>query len=148
MTPQQIELVQASFLRVQPIAEVAAELFYNRLFTLDPSLRPLFKGDMKQQGRMLMSVIGVAVNGLRNLDTLAPVVRKMGARHVGYGVKTEHYQTVGSALLWTLEQGLGSFFTPQVRDAWAAAYELLATVMQMGAIEAGSAQSAQGEVAA
>jgi hemoglobin-like flavoprotein len=148
MTPQQIDLVQQSFSRVQPIADAAAELFYDRLFTLDPSLRPLFRGDMKQQGRMLMSVIGVAVNGLRNLDTLAPVVRKMGARHVGYGVKTEHYQTVGAALLWTLEQGLGSFFTPQVRDAWAAAYELLATVMQMGAIEAESAQAAQREVAA
>ena len=105
----------------------------------------MFRGDMKQQGRMLMSVLGIAVNGLRNVDTLAPVVRKLGARHVSYGVKTEHYQTVGSALLWTLEQGLGAFFTPQVREAWATAYELLATVMQMGAIEA---QSAQGEVAA
>ena len=145
MTPQQIDLVQQSFGRVQPIADAAAELFYNRLFTLDPSLRALFKGDMKQQGRMLMSVLGIAVNGLRNLDTLAPVVRKLGARHVGYGVKNEHYQTVGAALLWTLEQGLGDAFTPDVRDAWATAYELLATVMQMGAIEA---QSAQGEVAA
>jgi hemoglobin-like flavoprotein len=145
MTPQQIDLVQQSFGRVQPIADAAAELFYNRLFTLDPSLRSLFRGDMKQQGRMLMSVLGIAVNGLRNLDTLAPVVRKLGARHVGYGVKNEHYQTVGAALLWTLEQGLGDAFTPDVRDAWATAYELLATVMQMGAIEA---QSAQGEVAA
>lgn len=145
MTPQQIDLVQQSFARVQPIAETAAELFYDRLFTLDPSLRAMFRGDMKQQGRMLMSVLGIAVNGLRNLDTLAPVVRKLGARHVGYGVTTEHYQTVGSALLWTLEQGLGAFFTPPVRDAWATAYELLATVMQMGAIEA---QSARGEVAA
>jgi hemoglobin-like flavoprotein len=144
MTPQQIDLVQQTFTQVQPIADTAAGLFYERLFTLDPSLRPLFKGDMKQQGRMLMSVLGVAVNGLRNLDALTPIVRKMGARHVGYGVKNEHYQTVGSALLWTLEQGLGPAFTPDVRDAWAGAYELLATVMQMGAIE----QSAQGEVTA
>lgn len=145
MTPQQIDLVQQSFARVQPIADAAAELFYDRLFSLDPSLRAMFRGDMKQQGRMLMSVLGIAVNGLRNLDTLAPVVRKLGARHVAYGVKTEHYQTVGAALLWTLEQGLGSFFTPDVRDAWATAYELLATVMQMGAAEE---QSLQGEVAA
>ncbi len=145
MTPQQIDLVQQSFARVQPIADAAAGLFYGRLFELDPSLRPLFKGDMTQQGRMLMSVLGIAVNGLRNLDTLAPVVRKLGARHVGYGVKTDHYQTVGAALLWTLEQGLGTFFTPQVRDAWATAYELLATVMQMGADEE---QSAQARVAA
>ena len=88
MTPQQIDLVQKSFAQVQPIADAAADLFYGRLFELDPSLRPMFRGDMKQQGRMLMSVLGIAVNGLRNLETLAPVVRKLGARHTGYGVKT------------------------------------------------------------
>jgi hemoglobin-like flavoprotein len=133
MTPHQIDLVQKSFAQVKPIAAAAAELFYNRLFTLDPGLRPLFKGEITRQGQMLMSMIGAAVAGLRNLETLAPVVRQLGARHVGYGVRTEHYATVGSALLWTLEQGLGPQFTPEVRDAWADAYELLSDVMQMGA---------------
>lgn len=133
MTPHQIDLVQKSFGEVKPIAATAAELFYNRLFTLDPGLRPLFKGEMAKQGQMLMGMIGAAVGGLRNLETLAPVVRQLGARHVGYGVREEHYATVGSALLWTLEQGLGSKFTPEVRDAWSNAYELLSDVMQMGA---------------
>ncbi|MRD46783.1 globin family protein [Caenimonas koreensis] len=135
MTPQQITLVQKSFADVKPIAGPAANLFYNRLFTLDPSLRKMFKGDLTAQGQMLMSMIGAAVMGLSNLEVLAPAVRKLGARHAGYGVRTEHYAVVGSALLWTLEQGLGSKFTPQVREAWTGAYELLSEVMQLGAME-------------
>ena len=135
MSPQQIDLVQKSFAEVKPIAAAAAGLFYNRLFILDPSLRHMFKGEMTKQGQMLMSMIGAAVAGLRNLETLAPVVRQLGARHVGYGVRTEHYATVGSALLWTLGEGLGEKFTPEVRDAWAAAYDLLSEVMQLGAME-------------
>ncbi|MES3001631.1 MAG: globin family protein [Pseudomonadota bacterium] len=139
MTPQQIDLVQQSFGEVKPIAAAAAQLFYTRLFTLDPSLRPMFKGEMSKQGQMLMSMIGAAVAGLRNLETLAPVVRQLGARHAGYGVRTEHYATVGSALLWTLDQGLGEKFTPEVHDAWAAAYGLLSDVMQLGAMEPAAA---------
>jgi hemoglobin-like flavoprotein len=135
MSPHQIDLVQRSFAEVKPIATAAAGLFYNRLFILDPSLRHLFKGDMPKQGQMLMSMIGAAVGGLRNLETLSPVVRQLGARHVGYGVRTEHYATVGSALLWTLGEGLGEKFTPEVREAWAAAYDLLSDVMQLGAME-------------
>lgn len=135
MTPQQITLVQATFADVKPIATTAAELFYNRLFTLDPSLRPLFKGDMGQQGQMLMSMIGAAVSGLKDLERLAPVVRQLGARHVRYGVQAQHYATVGSALLWTLDQGLGDKFTPAVREAWTQAYTLLSEVMLLGAME-------------
>jgi hemoglobin-like flavoprotein len=136
MNSEQINLVQSTFGEVRPIAVAAAELFYARLFELDPSLRPMFKGDMGQQGRMLMAMLNSAVNGLTNLDALVPVVRQLGARHVKYGVREEHYATVGSALLWTLEQGLGEKFTPAVRDAWAAAYAMLAGVMQMGETEA------------
>ena len=139
MDSRQIDLVQQSFAEVKPIAATAAELFYGRLFTLDPSLRPLFKGDIVRQGQMLMSMIGAAVAGLRNLDTLAPVVRQLGARHVGYGVRREHYATVGAALLWTLEQGLGAKFTLDTRLAWAEAYALLSGVMQAGAAEAAEA---------
>lgn len=135
MTPNQIDLVQQSFANVRPIAAAAAELFYQRLFTLDPSLRALFTGDMQRQGQMLMNMIGAAVSGLSRLETLAPVVRQLGARHGGYGVRAEHYGTVGATLLWTLEQGLGARFTPEVRQAWACAYEVLAEVMQMGAAE-------------
>jgi len=135
MTPQQIDLVQQTFADVKPIATTAAELFYSRLFTLEPSLRPMFKSDIRQQGQMLMSMIGAAVNGLKNLDALVPVVRSLGARHASYGVRDEHYAIVGGALLWTLEQGLGDKFTPDVRNAWAAAYGLLADVMMLGAAE-------------
>lgn len=135
MTPKQIDLVQQTFADIKPIAQAAAELFYSRLFMLDPSLKKMFKGDMAKQGQMLMSVLGTSVNGLRNLPALAPVVRHLGARHAGYGVKDEHYATVGSALLWTLQIGLKEKFTPEVRDAWAAAYALLSDVMKLGAME-------------
>ena len=135
MNSEQINLVQASFEDVRPIAATAAELFYDRLFMLDPSIKHLFKSDMPNQGRMLMSMIGSAVHGLKDLDNLAPVLRNLGARHVGYGVREEHYVTVGTALLWTLSAGLGEKFTPEVREAWTAAYGLLADVMQFGALE-------------
>jgi hemoglobin-like flavoprotein len=136
MNSEQVSLVQTSFEDVRPIAVVASELFYTRLFVLDTSLRPLFKGNMADQGRMLMSMLSSAVGGLTRLDTLAPVLRNLGARHVAYGVRDEHYETVGSALLWTLEQGLGDKFTPAVREAWTLAYGLLSGTMQAGAREA------------
>lgn len=142
MTPHQIQLVQSTYSAVKPIAATAAELFYTRLFTLDPALRPLFKGEMHKQGQMLMSMIGSAVQGLSNLERLVPIVRQLGARHLGYGVRTEHYAVVGSALLWTLERGLGEAYTPEVNEAWASAYSLLADVMQLGAIEEASAEEA------
>jgi hemoglobin-like flavoprotein len=142
MNSEQITLVQSSFAEVRPMASTAADIFYKRLFVLDPSLRSMFKADLSDQGRMLMAMLNSAVNGLTQLDSLVPVVRQLGARHVKYGVQDEHYLTVGKALIGTLEQGLGDKFTPAVRDAWASAYELLAQVMQMGAIEARSRQAA------
>ncbi len=135
MNSEQINLVQASFEDVRPIAPAAAEIFYERLFTLDPSLKPMFRGDMANQGRMLMSMLGSAVKGLSNLESLAPVLRNLGGRHYGYGVRDEHYVTVGTALLWTLDKGLGEKFTPEVREAWTVAYGLLADVMRFGAME-------------
>ena len=130
MTPIQKELVQASFAQVLPIAETAAALFYGRLFELAPELRPLFKGDLPEQGRKLMQMIGLAVKGLDRWETLAPGLQELGRRHEQYGVRGEDYGTVGAALLWTLEQGLGAGFTPEVKSAWAAAYTLLAAAMQ------------------
>ena len=135
MTPQQIQLVQDSFRKVVPIAETAATLFYARLFELDPSLRKLFTGDMKRQGMMLMSMIASAVRGLSDPNALIPVLTALGRRHSGYGVVDAHYTTVAEALLWTLEQGLGDDFTPLTRDAWIAAYSMMASVMQQGGRE-------------
>lgn len=133
MDHKKIELVQASWKKVLTVGDAAAQLFYTRLFTLDPSLRPMFKGEMGEQGRKLMGMISVAVNGLSRIETLVPAIEALGRRHVGYGVRDRHYLTVGEALLWTLEQGLGKDFTPETKQAWIEAYGLLATTMQNGA---------------
>ena len=133
MTPQQIDLVQTSWKQVLPVAEAAAQMFYGRLFFLDPSLRALFVGDMRQQGRKVMAMLSFTVNGLNRLDELLPTVKALGRRHAAYGVRSEHYYTVGAAFLWTLEQGLGEAFTPAVRDAWVAAYGVLANTMRNAA---------------
>jgi hemoglobin-like flavoprotein len=135
MTPHQITLVRASFGRVQPIATQAAALFYANLFDADPSLRPLFRGDMAQQGERLMSMIGAAVGLLERQSALMPVLRSLGARHAGYGVRVEHYATVGAALLKTLQQGLGEAFTADVHDAWATMYGIVSRTMMEAARE-------------
>jgi hemoglobin-like flavoprotein len=127
--PRHKILVQGTFVQVEAIAETAAELFYNRLFELDPKIKPLFKGDMKEQGRKLMSTLKIAVKGLDDLSSLVPVVENLGRDHAGFGVEAAHYATVADALLWTLEQGLDDDFTSEVRDAWASVYFLLAETM-------------------
>jgi hemoglobin-like flavoprotein len=129
MTPEQVMLVQRSFERVLPIADLAAVLFYGRLFELDPSLRALFRGDIAEQGRKLMTMLRVVVAGLDRLDALVPAIEQLGARHHGYGVQAEHYATVAAALIWTLERGLGEQWTPEVASAWVSAYQLLSTTM-------------------
>src|SRR5262249_34138505 len=139
MHPTQIELVQSSFARVEPIAETAASLFYARLFELDPNLRLMFTGDMAQQGKKLMTTLKVVVNGLTRLETLVPAVQALGRRHAGYGVADEHYDIVAEALLWTLHQGLGEYFTPDVAAAWSTAYGILADVMKAAAAEVNEA---------
>lgn len=129
MTPEQIALVKDSFTKVLPIKDAAAAAFYDRLFTLDPALKPLFKGDMAEQGRKLMMAIGTVVASLDRLDTVLPTVQAMARRHVGYGVQDSHYATVGAALLDTLAGAFGPAFTPELRDAWAIAYGALSGAM-------------------
>jgi len=133
MTPEQKTLVKESFEKVLPIADVAAELFYGRLFELDPSLRQLLHGDMKEQGRKLMTMIRVAVANLDRLDDIVPAVEALGERHARYGVEDSQYATVGEALIWTLQKGLGDAFTPETRQAWIEVYGLLSSVMQNAA---------------
>ncbi|HEX4049305.1 MAG TPA: globin family protein [Steroidobacteraceae bacterium] len=133
MNPMQISLVQNSWRQVLPIRDQAAALFYGRLFELDPALRALFRHDMTEQGRKLTAMINIAVNGLDDLSSLVPAVQDLGRRHVRYGVTEHHYSVVGAALLWTLQQGLGSAFTADVHDAWAATYEVLANTMKHAA---------------
>jgi len=136
LTTKQIQLVQESFALVAPIADTAAGLFYQRLFVLDQRLKTLFRGDMIEQGKKLMAMIGAAVRGLDDVEKLIPVVQALGSRHAGYGVAPKDYDTVGAALLWTLEQGLGAAFTPPVKEAWTAVYGVLAATM-LGASQSG-----------
>jgi hemoglobin-like flavoprotein len=141
MTPTEIDLIRASWSSVEPIADTAAGLFYGRLFELDHAIERLFRRtDMAAQRKILMQTLTVVVKSLDKLDQLVPAVQALGRRHAGYGVREEHYATVGAALLWTLQQGLGDSFTPPVRAAWAEAYGILASVMiEAAAVEAETA---------
>ena len=130
MTNEDILLVQRSWEKVLPIKEVAARLFYQRLFELDPAVRRLFTGAIEQQGAKLMQMITTAVGSLHRLDALLPAVRQLGMRHGAYGVRDEDYDTVATALLWTLEQGLREEFTPAVKAAWIKTYGVLAHGMR------------------
>ena len=130
MTPQQVDLVQRTWRAVLPVGDTAAELFYGKLFSLDPSIRPLFRQDLREQGRNLTSMMSVAVGSLSRPQKITLAVQQLGRRHAAYGVEPRHYEMVGTALLWMLEHVLGDAFTPQVREAWTEVYSLLATTMQ------------------
>jgi hemoglobin-like flavoprotein len=129
MTPAQVKSIQDSFSKVAPIADTAAALFYGRLFEIAPEVKPLFRGDMTEQGRKLMKTLTVVVNGLGNLEAILPAASALAKGHVGFGVKATHYAPVGEALLWTLERGLGSDWTPELKGAWTSAYSMLANFM-------------------
>jgi hemoglobin-like flavoprotein len=134
LTAEQKRLVRSSWALVAPIQDEAARLFYDRLFEIDPSTRPLFAStDMTEQGKKLMQMINVAVASLERLDAIRSAVKDLGRRHEGYGVREEHYESVGAALLWTLGQGLGEEFTLEVEEAWAETYETLTAIMKDGA---------------
>jgi len=130
MAPENIALVQQSFKQVVPIADTAANLFYDRLFAIAPDVRPLFPEDLADQKKKLIGMLATAVGNLHQLDTILPAVVALGRRHIDYGVVPAHYGPVGAALLWTLEQGLGEGFTPAVKAAWTEAYLTLAGAMQ------------------
>ena len=129
MTPQQIKAIQDSFAKVLPISEQAAALFYGRLFEIAPAVKPLFRGDMAEQGRKLMATLGFVVNGLGSLESILPAASALAKRHVDYGVTAADYAPVGAALLWTLERGLGAAWTPELAAAWGDAYGVLSGFM-------------------
>jgi hemoglobin-like flavoprotein len=129
MTPDHVKLVQESFAKVAPISETAAVLFYDRLFEIAPKVKAMFPTDMTEQRRKLMATLAVVVGGLGNLESVLPAASALAKRHVSYGAKAEHYPLVGSALLWTLEKGLGDGWTPDVAEAWTAAYGTLSGFM-------------------
>ena len=129
MTPDQVQLVQDSFAKVVPISETAAVLFYDRLFEIAPAVKAMFPADMTEQRRKLMMMLAAVVKGLGDLPSILPAASALATRHVGYGAKAEHYPVVGSALLWTLEKGLGDGWTPDVAAAWTTAYGTLSGYM-------------------
>jgi hemoglobin-like flavoprotein len=133
MAPEHVRLVQSTWVKVLPIKDAAAQFFYERLFEIDPSLRVMFRGDMREQGEKVMQLIDAAVNGLSHLERIVTAIEELGRRHADYGVKDHHYDTVGTALLWTLEKSLGKEFTKEARNAWATVYGILATTMQEAA---------------
>jgi len=137
MTPEQFHIVRTSWQKVLPIADQAAELFYDRLFKIAPETRSLFRGDMRAQGQQLMNMINTAVNELSEFDQFVPLVQELGRRHAGYGVTEAHYKSVGEALIWTLQQGLGDQFTSELQTAWRKTYTLLADTMKAGAATCG-----------
>ena len=141
MTPEQVNLVQQSFAKVAPISEQAAVLFYGRLFEVAPGVRAMFPDDMTEQRKKLMTTLGVVVAGLNNLPSVLPAASALAKKHVGYGVKPEHFAIVGQALLWTLEKGLGAAWTPDVAAGWTSAYTTLADYMIAEAY--GSPQAAE-----
>ena len=129
MTPEQVRLVQQSFSKVAPIADQAALMFYDRLFEVAPQVKAMFPADMTEQRKKLMATLAIVVNGLSNLEQILPAASALATRHVAYGAKAEHYPVVGSALLWTLEKGLGEAWTADVAGAWTAAYGTLSRFM-------------------
>jgi hemoglobin-like flavoprotein len=133
LTVAQKTLVQESFATIATIADDAAVLFYQKLFELDPSLRQMFRGDMVEQRRKLMQMISATVKGLDRLEQLIPAVQDLGRRHARYGVAESQYDTVGTALLWTLQMGLGRTFTADMQDAWTAVYGLVSSTMKNAA---------------
>jgi len=139
MTPEQAQIIKVTFAQVMRNKETVGLMFYDRLFAIAPEVKPLFKGDIAEQSRKLMDTLALAVGLLRDMPTLVITLQGLAKRHVGYGVKDQHYDKVGEALLWTLEKGLADAFTPQVRDAWAALYGAVAKVMR---------DAAKGEAAA
>jgi hemoglobin-like flavoprotein len=133
MTPEHVQLIRLSFLQVAERKDETGQMFYRRLFEIAPETRSLFKGDINGQARKLMDTLGIAISSLKDMPTLIATLQALAVRHAGYGVRDEHYDKVGEALIWTLQQVLGPAFTPEVKNAWAALYGTVASVMRAAA---------------
>jgi nitric oxide dioxygenase len=129
MPPKQINLISSSFAKIYFTRDQSAKLFYDRLFAIDPEVRPLFTSDLEAQGRKLMDTLALVVATLNHPGTLDQLLQETARRHVSYGATAVHYQRVGEALLWMLEQQLGKDFTPEVKLAWTDVYDVIAQAM-------------------
>ncbi len=136
MIPAQQDLIRDTFVNVRTMAGPLASLFYGRLFALAPELRPMFKGDIREQGQKLMAMIEICVDSVSRLDELRPQLRELGKRHAGYGTQPEHYPVVGKALLWSLGQALEYRFDAPTKQAWSTLLDEICREMLAGAAEA------------
>jgi nitric oxide dioxygenase len=136
MTADELSLIRATFARLKRSKTNFGWLFYDRLFAIAPDARPLFKGNLDAQVHKLMDSLAVIIGAAGTGPTLASILQNLAVRHVTYGVRSKHYDKVGEALLWTLQQELGDDFTPKVRDAWASLYVSVATAMKHAAVMA------------
>lgn len=132
MNPENVDLVQRSFKQVTLTLRAAGSLFYKNLFAIAPELRPLFKGDLDEQGRKLMETLATMVSLLKHPDKLVPTVKDLGERHAAYGVEKEHFAPVGAAPIATLRQGLGKDFTDEGHAAWLELYQVASQLMTEG----------------
>jgi hemoglobin-like flavoprotein len=133
MTPQQVTLVQDSFRKIMPIAGTAADLFYDHLFEIAPAVRSLFPDNLVAQKKKFIVMLATAVNNLDQIGKVIPAVEELGRRHASYGVVDKYYGSMGTALIWALEQSLGTDFTPEVKAAWTETYMILAGAMRVAA---------------
>lgn len=129
MTEDQARIVQSTWRAVLPVGDTFAELFYGRLFAVDPALRKLFKDDMIEQGRNLTAMLSVAAANIGKTERIRLALRNLGRRHVAYGVRPDHFESVEDALLFALEHALIDVFTPEVKAAWQAAFRKLSSLM-------------------
>ena len=129
MTPEEAEIVQRTWRAVLPVGDTFAELFYGRLFALDPPLRSLFRNDLVEQGRNLSAMLTIATANLRRPEKVSVALRQLGKRHASYGVEPRHFVAAEDALLFALEHALIDVFTAEVKAAWRAAYALVSSAM-------------------
>ena len=142
MTEYQIELVKNSWKLLRKVDPVLiGDVFYSRLFVDFPHVQNLFKTPREEQSKKLIAILAVVVSKLENLEELTSDIEKLAERHVSYGVRPEHYGHVGSALLWTLERGLGSDWNEDLKNAWATCYGILSSTMIKAAYHKNSAKS-------
>jgi methyl-accepting chemotaxis protein len=131
-----LDALETSFDLVAPRGDELMDEFYSRLFAAAPAVRPLFPTDMKRQKTMLLGALVLLRKSLRNLDAIVPKLRDLGARHVAYGARPEHYPVVGATLIASMAAIAGPDWKPEHERAWGAAFEVVAAVMLEGAAQA------------
>ena len=137
-----LEALETSFDLIAERGDELMDTFYSRLFAAAPAVRPLFPQDMKQQKTMLLAALVLLRKSLRDLDAVVPTLRKLGARHVAYGARPEHYPLVGATLIASMAATARESWRPEYEAAWNAAFEVVASTMIAGAEEAELAAAA------